>query len=74
MVLEKVLGIINIEETLEHVKVHHEDNYTGTYIFDLQEVYKMYLFLNDWKDDNESKNSFYYQMEITNFPSCIAFI
>lgn len=72
--LDKELGTFSIDEILEHTKPYLEDIYTGTYIYELEEVYKMFLSLSSYEDNNDFRNIFHERMFFHNFPSNIAFI
>ena len=72
--IDKELGIFSIDEILENTKPYLEDGYTGKNIYEAEEVYKMFLFLSDYEDNNEYRNIFHQRMIYTNFPDNIAFI
>lgn len=72
--LDKELGTFSIEVILEHTKPYLEDIYTGTSIYELEEVYQMFLSLSSYEDSYDFRENFHQRMFFHNFPSNIAFI
>lgn len=72
--IDKELGIFSIEEILEHTKPYLEDIYTGTSVYELEEVYKMFLSLSGYDDNNEFRQNFHQRMFFHTFPTNIAII
>ena len=70
----KELGIFSIDEILENTEPYLEDEYTGTDVFEFEEIYKMYLSLNSYEDNNAYRNIFHQRLIHHNFPYNIAII